>query len=54
MDVDKKEATAHLGPPPAPGQPPIHEASLADPDFDRQSGYAVQPRIYLVTKITVK
>jgi hypothetical protein len=47
------EASAYLGPQPAPQQV-IHEASLADPDGDRQTGYAMQERIYLVKRIAVR
>lgn len=50
VGVDPAMAVAYVGPlPAAPGDPPIHEASMAD----RQAGYAEQPIIYLVQRIDV-
>jgi hypothetical protein len=46
--VSAERATAYRGPPPpSPPAPPIHEAAMAD----RQSGYTVAERIYLVQRI---
>jgi hypothetical protein len=47
------QATAYIGPPPPLPQQPVHEASLSDPDGDRQAGYGDRPRIFLIQRITV-
>lgn len=54
MTVPNPQASAYLGPPPPLPQQPVHEASFADPDADRQSGYIQQPRIYLIERIMVR
>ena len=54
MAVPNSEASAYIGPPPPLPQQPIYEASLADPDGDRQSGYNQVTRIYLIERIVVR
>jgi hypothetical protein len=54
MAVPTSEASAYVGPPPPLPQQPVHEASLADPDGDRQSGYNQVARIYLIERIAVR